>query len=56
MRNAFQAELPLRCSFETPTVARLAERIEATRQLDLAPSLASFVATWGSNGLDEERL
>ncbi len=52
LRDAFRVELPLRCLFETPTVAQLAERVEATRRLDPASS----VATPGSYGLDEGRL
>jgi hypothetical protein len=52
LRDAFRVELPLRCLFETPTVAELAEHAEAARQLDPASSVAMF----GSDELDEGRL
>jgi len=50
VRGGLRAELPLRYLFETPTVAGLARRIEATRQS--APS----AATLSSYGLDQGRL
>jgi amino acid adenylation domain-containing protein len=52
VRGALRVELPLRYLFETPTVAGLAERIEAVQRADPAPS----VATLSSFGLDQGRL
>jgi amino acid adenylation domain-containing protein len=52
LRGALRVELPLRYVFETPTVAGLAERIEALQRSDPAPS----VATLSSYGFDQGRL
>jgi hypothetical protein len=52
LRGALRVELPLRHLFETPTIAGLAERIEAVQRSDPAPS----VATLSPYGLDEGRL
>jgi hypothetical protein len=52
LRGALRVELPLRYLFETPTVAGLAERIEALQRSDPAPS----VATLSSYGFDQGRL
>lgn len=49
VRRAFGVELPLRCLFETPTVAGLAERVEAMRRSNPSPS----VAARSEYGLDE---
>jgi amino acid adenylation domain-containing protein len=45
IRDTFQVELPLRCLFESPTIAELSDRIQATRQTESerhAPPLYPF--------------
>ncbi len=52
LRNALWVELLLRCLFETPTVARLVERVDAIRSS--AP--VSSIATPSLDNVDEGRL
>jgi hypothetical protein len=42
MRQVFQTEIPLRSLFESPTVAALAEKIDATRAGDTARLVAEL--------------
>ncbi|MEH2037880.1 amino acid adenylation domain-containing protein [Nostoc sp.] len=45
IRKAFKVELPLRCLFESPTVAELAKEIEKITQADLKVKLPNIVQT-----------
>ncbi|MBD2529847.1 amino acid adenylation domain-containing protein [Nostoc flagelliforme FACHB-838] len=42
IRNAFKVELPLRCVFESPTVAELAKEIEKVKQAELHLNLPTI--------------
>src|SRR5829696_1864991 len=54
VRDAFGVELPLRSLFEEPTIAGLAEKIEAAQEADLALPIA--MPSSDSDNLEEERL
>jgi acyl carrier protein len=45
IRKAFKVELPLRCLFESPTVAELAKEIEKTTKADLKVKLPNIGQT-----------
>jgi len=45
IRKAFKVELPLRCLFESPTVAELAKKIEKTTKADLKVKLPNIGQT-----------
>jgi amino acid adenylation domain-containing protein len=45
IRKAFKVELPLRCLFESPTVAELAKEIEKTTKADLKAKLPNIGQT-----------